>query len=274
MRKIDFHTHAFADELAPRAMEKLLKGISEYGDSCFDDKAYTDGTLSGLVRLMDKSGVEKSVLLPVPTKASQEEHINRWAWKFAEKTGRIVPFGALFPDNDAVRRLEVLAGRGYKGIKLHGDYQGFYADEPRMIDIYRKCGELGLIIVMHSGFDFASPYEYHTTPEMMARVIDRVSGVRFVIAHMGGVLCEDRAAKCLSGAENVWFDTSYTSGRLSPEKMGELIASFGADRVLFASDAPWADPKAEEELIRAAVGSDDLERILFKNAVLLLRETL
>ena len=273
MRKIDFHTHAFADELAPRAMEKLLRGISEYGGG-FDQRAYTDGTLDGLVRLMDNSSVEKSVLLPVPTKAAQEEHINSWAWEFAEKTGRIIPFGALFPDNDAVKRLESLAGRGYKGIKLHGDYQGFYADEPKMLDIYRRCGELGLIIVMHSGFDFASPNEYHTTPEMMARVLDKVSGVKFVIAHMGGVRCEDRAAKCLAGAQEVWFDTSYTSGRLSPEKMGELIAAFGADRVLFASDAPWADPEAEEELLRAAVKGEELEKILFRNAEHLLRETL
>ena len=75
---------------------------------------------------------------------------------------------------------------------------------------------------MHSDIDCSSPYDIHTDAQMMARVLDKVSGVKFVVAHMGGVRCEDEAARLLAGAENVWFDTAYTAGRISPEHMTGL----------------------------------------------------
>lgn len=256
MKIIDFHTHAFPDAIAERAVAKLKQGVTDSGVTGFDDKAYTDGTLDGLMAHMDGAGVEKAVLLPVATKSGQSDGINRWAAEYAVKTDRLIPFGAVFPDDTAAEQLERLAAAGYKGIKLHGDQQGFYADEPRMIDIYRRCGELGLIAVMHSGFDFASTHDMHVTPERMANVLDRVDGVRFVMAHMGGVLCEDRAVKCLAGAENVMFDTAYTAGRLSAEKMAELIDGFGYGNVLFATDSPWTDAAVQIRLVSDAVGDE------------------
>ena len=174
---------------------------------------------------MDKAGVDISVLLPVATKPTQPKGINSWARSFAEKEPRIIPFGAVFPDETAEAQLEELAERGYKGIKLHGDFQGFYADDEKMLPIYRRCAEYGLICVMHAGLDCVSPHDIHVTPERMARVLDKVSGVKFVLAHMGGNCIEDRAAKILAGADDVWVDTAYAAGRISPEKWRSLWAN-------------------------------------------------
>ncbi len=262
MRLIDFHTHAFPDSLAPRALASLIDGVHR-SDIPFDDTAYSDGTAGGLSNNMKRCGVDMSVLLPVATKPAQTEGINSWADKVAEKFGNIISFGAVYPDENSFFRLERLAAQGKKGIKLHGDFQHFYADEDRMIPVYRKCAELGLIVVMHCGVDCSSPHDVHTTPEMMARVLDRVSGVRFILAHMGGVMTEDRAVRLLAGAENVMFDTAYTAGRLSAEKMTELIGSFGADKVLFASDSPWDDPARIYELIMKTDLSEHEKELVF-----------
>ena len=237
---IDFHTHAFPDSLAEKAVNVLVGGVERSGLG-FDSTCFADGKASGLKRLMDEGKVTHSVLLPVATRSGQAEGINIWADELAGEDKRIIPFGAFYPDNDWERNLECIAESGRKGIKLHGDFQNFYADEERMIDIYRRCGELGLIVVMHAGLDCVSPDDIHVTPERMANVLDRVSGVRFVLAHMGGVCCEDKAAVILRGAD-IFVDTSYSAGRLSAEKMSELIRAYGSERVLFASDSPWNRP--------------------------------
>ncbi len=260
---IDFHTHAFPDSLAEKAVYVLQKGVRD-ADIGFDDTAFTDGTVKGLIGLMDRGGISRSVLLPVATKASQCDGTNLWAAETAAHESRIIPFGAVYPCEEAEELLEKLAEGGCKGIKLHGDFQGFHADDGRMIDIYRRCGNLGLTVVMHAGLDCVSPDDIHVTPERMANVLDKVSGVRFVLAHMGGVCCEDRAADILAGAENVWFDTAYTAGRLSPQKMRSLISAFGADRVLFASDSPWNDPADVVKLLEASGLSDDEKRMIYR----------
>ena len=232
---------------------------------------YTDGTAKGIINSMDKAGVDISVLLPVATKPTQPKGINSWARSFAEKEPRIIPFGAVFPDETAEAQLEELAERGYKGIKLHGDFQCFYADDEKMLPIYRRCAEYGLICVMHAGLDCVSPNDIHVTPERMARVLDKVSGVKFVLAHMGGNCIEDRAAKILAGADDVWVDTAYAAGRIAPGKMAELVGKYGADRVLFASDSPWNDPADDIALIRSTpISEGDREKIFYKNAQALL----
>lgn len=268
---IDFHTHAFPDALAERAMAGLVDAVHK-ADMGFPEIMYSDGTAKGLTDSMDRAGVDISVLLPVATKPSQPRSINQWTREFAGKDPRIIPFGAFFPDETFEEQLETLAKNGCKGIKLHGDFQGFYADEERMINIYRRCGEYGLICVMHSGLDCVSPRDIHVTPERMVRVLDKVSGVKFVLAHMGGNYLEDRAAELLSGAEGLWVDTAYAAGRLSPEKMAELISAFGADKVLFASDSPWNDPADDIRLIRETpISNEEKQGILHKNAEKLLR---
>ena len=71
MRYFDFHTHAFTDELAQRALSGLAKtsGISPA----------TDGTVDGLRRKLAENGIERAMLLPVATKPSQQATINNWA---------------------------------------------------------------------------------------------------------------------------------------------------------------------------------------------------
>lgn len=264
--KIDFHTHAFPDGLAERAVSSLQEGVRR-ADEGFDDTAFADGTAAGLIGLMDSGGVKYSVLLPVATRSGQSDGINRWSDELRRKNDRIIPFGAVFPDENAFRTLEDIADLGYKGIKMHGDFQHFYADEERMLDIYRRCGELGLIVMLHAGFDCASPKDIHVTPERMARVLEKVSGITFVLAHMGGIRCEDRAARILAGAENLYVDTAYTAGRISPGKMREYIDAFGADKVLFASDSPWNDPADAAQLLEASgISPGEKELIYYKNA--------
>ncbi|HOV70056.1 MAG TPA: amidohydrolase, partial [Clostridia bacterium] len=85
---IDFHAHAFPDSLAPRAMQTLSAGCGI--------QPCTDGTVSGLIKNMEKAGVDISVIQPVATKPSQVDSINNWIAQI--NNPRIIPFGAIHPD--------------------------------------------------------------------------------------------------------------------------------------------------------------------------------
>ena len=83
---IDFHTHIFPDEIAPKTIPALEKvsGI----------KAATDGTLTGLLQSMEQTGVDISVIMPVVTKPAQFDKINAFAAKVNETyAGRLISFG-------------------------------------------------------------------------------------------------------------------------------------------------------------------------------------
>lgn len=82
----------------------------------------------------------------------------------------LIPFGSVhFESPDAISELDRLHDAGIKGIKLHPDYQGFFADDERMFPIYEKIGSLGMITVFHAGIDIGVPDPVHCTPQMLKR---------------------------------------------------------------------------------------------------------
>ena len=125
---IDFHTHAFPDFLAPRAIPTLAEnsGLTPYHD----------GTAAGLIARMDKSGIDRSVVLNIATNAHQELSVNRFAVSLLENE-RLIPFGSVFPGSDTWEQtLDFLAKNGIRGIKLHPDFQQFDIDAPEAQQLY------------------------------------------------------------------------------------------------------------------------------------------
>ena len=68
---IDFHTHAFPDELAKKAIPKLAANgnIANVGD----------GTVRSLLAEMGRSGVDRAVILNIATNAKQQTNVNNFA---------------------------------------------------------------------------------------------------------------------------------------------------------------------------------------------------
>ncbi len=125
---IDFHTHAFPDSVAEKAMTSM--------EAEADWKAVLDGRLSSLIASMDRAGVQTSVLCNIATRPKQYEPILEWSKQI--RSSRIVPFPSVHPtDPDAVRKVEQVAEAGFVGMKFHPYYQDFDLDEPRMMPIYK-----------------------------------------------------------------------------------------------------------------------------------------
>lgn len=263
---IDFHTHAFTDAIADRAIASLSAASGGM-------EPRTNGTASGLIACMDKCGVDHAVVLNIATKPTQQQRINDWAAE--QNHGRLTMFGSVHPDApDVFNELERIKALGLPGVKLHPEYQGFFVDEDRMLPIYRKIAALGLITVFHAGQDIGFMPPAKAAPDRMIRALAAFDGAPVVAAHFGGYIQWDEVLEKLCGLP-VYFDTSFCFGRLQPPLARKIIEKHTADRILFGTDLPWSDACAERRLIESLnLTEEEKEKIYWKNASSLLRMNL
>lgn len=264
---IDFHTHIFPDSLAPRARQSLMDSTVHFGHPY---TALTGMTRDSLLEHMDMWGVDISVIQPVVTKPSQTVTTNTWAANAAGE--RIVAFGGIHPATDDYKRdIDLVASLGLKGIKLHPEYQQYTPDEERMLRIYDYAFEKGLIILHHAGFDPGMPEPFHSDPERFARMLEKISGGIFVLAHLGSQQMWDDVEQYLVG-KDVYFDTSMGFECFSKEQFLRIVSGHGADRILFGSDSPWSNASKELEILRSLELSDEeKQNIMYGNAARLLK---
>ncbi|MBQ3183782.1 MAG: amidohydrolase family protein [Clostridia bacterium] len=267
---IDFHTHNFPDKIASSVIAKL--------EASGGTKASTDGTLDGLKRSMKKAGIDYSVVLPVITAPKQFDTVNRYAAETNGKDG-IISFGGIHPDNDDVEsKLDLIKELGLPGIKFHPDYQGVYIDDERYIRIIRYAVSIGLYVTTHAGFDPAYPDIIRCTPERALKMLDRVydgkepDEPRIILAHLGSLDETDKVIEMIAG-KNLYLDTAVMLDRIPEEKILKLIRKHGADKILFATDCPWADQKKFVSIINS-LDLTDSERSLIthKNAINILKK--
>lgn len=261
---IDFHTHIFPDAIAEKTIHRMEQeaGI----------EAYTSGTLAELKDSMRGNRIEISVILPVVTRPSQFDTINRFAAQINGKEG-ILSFGGIHPDTeDYEEKLRLIKQLGLKGIKLHPDYQAAFVDEARMVRIIQCATELDLIVVLHAGLDIGLPDPIHCPPKRAAHMLSQIDEekAKIILAHTGGYNMWDEVEEYLVG-RNVWFDTSYTMNKLSSEQFVRIVRDHGADRILFATDSPWGGQKETVDWIQGMdLTEEERERILWKNGAQLL----
>lgn len=265
---IDFHTHLFPDKIARATVDALAKrgGI----------KAYSDGTLDGLLSALSDAGVDIAVNLPVLTKPSHFESVLSFAKGLCEREyngPRIISFAGAHPDmENAEEKLKSVKDAGFLGIKLHPDYQGTFFDDPRYVKIIECAKSLDLIVLTHAGFDFAYPGEpIKCTPKRVLRLLDKIGGYsKLVLAHIGGNELADEVYAELAG-EDVYFDTAYSLHGVSEGMFKKILFKHGDERILFATDSPWRNVKEEVGIIKGyALGEEAERRIFSENAIKLL----
>ena len=266
---IDFHTHIFPDKIASEAINALSKsgGI----------EPHASGMLSGLLSSMEKNGIDISVNLPVVTKPSQFDSITRFSREINENTDtgrKIISFAGIHPDTPGYESaLYEIKALGFKGIKIHPDYQGVFIDDMRYIKILALAKELDLITVTHAGVDAAFiGQEIKCTPIRVLRLLDALGGYdKLVLAHLGANELYDDVYNSLAG-QSVYFDTAYVLPFLTRAMVEKMILRHGEGKILFATDSPWQDQGNMVSLLKSyELGSDVEDKILYKNAKGLLK---
>jgi len=261
-RTIDFHTHAFPEALAPRAMQALLAEAPGI-------KAYLDGTLAALLRSMDQAGIEKSVVCCIATKPEQFEPILRWCGEF--RSDRLIPFPSVHPA-DPVRadHIRQIRGEGFQGIKLHPFYQDFFADEDRMFDFYEEVVRQDLLLVMHTGYDIAFPRVRRADPQKLLGIAETFPELKLVTTHLGAWQQWDEVRRHLLGRK-VYMEMSFALDELGPQQARAMILGHPDGCVLFGTDSPWTDQAGTRALLENLhLPQKKLQAILADNALSLL----
>ncbi|MBR4079978.1 MAG: amidohydrolase [Christensenellaceae bacterium] len=270
--RIDFHVHAFPDHVAPRAMNGLTERALLYSDKTAITPV-TDGTIGEARRRLREYGTDAGVLMPIATTVGHQKHVNDWAQE--QNHGSIVSFGSVHPkDPEAISELERIRDIGLKGIKLHPDYQGFFADDESVYPIYEKIEELGLPLLFHAGMDPYSPHVVHGKPQAIAKIAKEFPRMIVIAAHLGGSKMYEESMEYIYTQDipNLYVDTSMTHIYAEPRDIRMAIRMMSTDKVLYASDMPWSNgKKAADALMQLGLRDDELEKIFYKNALRLLQ---
>ena len=119
---IDFHTHIFPGKIAARAYEALSVNGRTAGYAPIHNL-----TREELLKKMDEYGVDLSVVCPVATKPTQSQ--KNLEWGVTLKSERLDCIAGLFPDAESWKKnVDDAVSMGYKGVKLHPEYQNFVVD--------------------------------------------------------------------------------------------------------------------------------------------------
>lgn len=258
---VDFHVHAFPDNVAQRAIEALL--------TAHGAEAATDGTIAGTLLHMQKAGVDYCVLQPVATKQSQVTSINDWAASHTDP--HIISFGGIHHDyEDVAGEIDRIVSLGLPGIKIQGNWQDIHIDDPVMYPVY-EAAQGRLIILFHSGAELAPFTEMKATPRQIARVHKDFPDLRIVAAHMGGYQMWDEVEEYIIG-KDIFMDTSACfPNDLNDKRFIDLIRRHGSEKILFATDLPCGDPLNDiPRFQKMGLTDNELELIFAKNAKRLL----
>ena len=219
---IDIHTHIFPDVLAAGA----IKFLEEEANT----RAFHNGTAAGLRETMKEAGIALSVQHPVATKPSQVRTINDWGKDYVKPNGGILSFGGMHPSyKDVPGEMKRMKEMGFKGYKLHPEYQKFYPDDPSVFGMYEATIENDLMILFHTGEDIGIKPPYYSTPDRMSNLLKIFPKLRMIYAHMGGWMLWDDVEKLIVG-ENVFLETSYTMGLIPDDRFVKMVRNHGVRR--------------------------------------------
>ena len=256
MKVFDVHCHVYPDAIAQRAADS----IGEF----YQLDMHMSGTLGDLLTQGQAAGISRFVINSAAITANRVVSINDFLMRCAASdTEHLVGFGTMHPDfEDVPAELDRLKAGGLRGVKLHPDFQHFCLDDEKAIAMFEAMAERNLPALIHTG-DYRYPY---SEPARMARVLDKVPGLKVICAHLGGWSVWPEAWKELAGRPGVWVDTSSSLYALEPAQAASIIRRYGADRVFFGTDYPmWAPDEELKRFLALPLTAEEQEKILHQN---------
>jgi uncharacterized protein len=185
-----------------------------------------------------------------PAYRRPNDRVLAWA---SESGGRLIPFCRLDPADDPVAEAERCLALGARGIKLHPRAQSFGFASEAMDAIFAVARDAGVPILVHAGRGMPPMDE-------LATLALGYPEVPLILAH-AGVAGQGMFASRLAGHPATLYDTSC----FSPFDVVELYARVPAERIVFASDAPYGRPVSGIFMalrVAALAGLDENDRRL------------
>ena len=256
----DCHVHLYPDKLATKAVGALAKR--------FGNPPAFDGTVAGLKADLARSGIRGALNLPVATRPDQVESINAWA--AANNHGPVRSLATIHPDTpDIPATLDAIKAAGFRGLKMHPEYQTFTLDDPRVQPIWSGCAERGLLLFLHAGGERVFQAPYRTSPRTLAALLAAYPRLTVAAAHLGGFHMWDESEAELIGRP-IYLDLSHTLFWMPDEQIVRMVRKHGTSRILFGTDAPWQSPATVlQAFLKLPFTASQQRQILWDNSATL-----
>lgn len=254
-----------------------------------------DGTIECLLRLMDACDIEQAVCFAPFTNQLLGTGIDQNGWLAGELTGesRLAGFGTLDLKRDDMKdQVKRVADLGLRGLKMHPNVQEFDILCPAAMQAYAAAQERGLFITFHSGVHHyrIAHYEVLKFDEVAWQFPD----LRFSLEHVGGyaffnealaVITNNipfppipgRGPRVYGGLTSIFTPDFIRMWYMPPERLRELIAQAGAERLIFGLDFPYNLEENTRTALRTLQGlglpEEQLAMILGQNLRSALRVT-
>ena len=151
----------------------------------------------------------------------------------------------------AVEELErSVLSLGLRGVKLHPIHQAFFPDDPAFIPLFAKAEELGIPVLMHSGYAAAGAnapggggfeLAYSRPIPHVDSLAARHPDLTIIMAHPAWPWIQEQVAVALHKS-NVFIDLSGWAPRYIPKELISEASGRLRKKVLFGSDYPYISP--------------------------------
>jgi predicted TIM-barrel fold metal-dependent hydrolase len=250
---IDGHFHVWPDHIAARALGMPAPDLVRFGD----------GTVAGAIATMDAAGIDRAVALGVANTGARVEAANTFV---GELGPRFVGFGTIHPDLSVAENLASLRRHNLRGVKIHPLFQHFTLDDPRLWAIVEALqGEFAAIVHVGSGGEGFGGGA--CTPAMLRALALNFPRLDLIACHFGGYRLLEEAEELVVGLP-IYLDTSWPPGvgTIGREPLQRIIKRHGAERIIFSSDWPMADPGHElQTIVDLGLSETDTAAILGGN---------
>ena len=251
-RIIDTHAHIFPQKIQEKAVDAI-------GDFYGIPMKHTgEGTSEGLLASGGRIGVEKYLVCSTATVPRQVTAINDFVAGECAKHPEFIGFGTLHPAMEELEEeLDRCQSLGFRGIKLHPDFQQFNIDSPEAMPMYREIARRGMFLLIHLGDET----RVYTKPERMRRVMDEVPSLKVFGAHFGGYHAWDEAYEAYEPG-TLWMDISSSLFLMDRALTYKFFDKFGIESFLFGSDFPMWDHREELARFLALGLSEEQNRLI------------
>jgi len=273
---IDFHTHIFPPDVRDRR-EEYLKHDATFAEMYASPKAKI-ATAEGLLASMDEAGVDVSVALGFAWREHElcVRHNDYLLEAAAKSSGRIVPFATINMGTDeaaATREIARWAAAGGKGLgELRPESQTWDLTGEPGARLGALAKEHALVLLFHvtevGGHEY--PGKYGLQLGAFYRFAMEHPDLAIVGAHFAGGL-PFAMPEAPQVSLTALADTAARRFLYPQSVYRDVIARWGAERLLLGSDFPLVSQKAQvEEILKNVTGEREQALVLGGNAARLL----
>ena len=211
-------------------MAKVIDAHAHLGECCVFGLLSTE---EDMLRRMDESGVDATIVQPYPGATVASKTHDRIAELCAKHPGRFFGLASLSPHGDYdVYRREVercVKELKFVGLKLHTIGHGVNPLSEDGDRVFATAHDLGIPAMVHTG-----PGVPFALPSLCIPAAHKYPGLKIILAHAGFAVFSAEAQVAASVCGNLYLETSWCIG----EDIRWMISTIGPDRVMMGADLP------------------------------------